>query len=137
MEVVVPLAYMLLGLVDTVLAQTYLDMAWLVDQDNMDLDKGYTQAHMGYRLDSFVADMETLADIDLLFLLVLFELAVLALIMALLVLFFGNSCFGNGFAGATFLVILALVMASLVLTFLVILALVKTSLVFLFLVIPL
>ena len=89
MEVVVPLAYMLLGLVDTVLAQTYLDMAWLVDQDNMDLDKGYIQAHMGYRLDSFVADMETLADIDLLYQLVLFELAVLALIMASLVLLFG------------------------------------------------
>ena len=103
MEVVVPLAYMLLGLVDTVLAQTYLDMAWLVDQDNMGLDKDYTQAHMDDRLDSFVADMETLADIDLLFQLVLFELAVLALIMALLVLLF--------------LVILALVMASLVLLF--------------------
>ena len=79
MEVVVPLAYMLLGLVDTVLAQTYLDMAWLVDQDNMGLDKDYTQAHTDYRLDSFVADMETLADIGLLFLLVLFGLAVLAL----------------------------------------------------------
>ena len=84
-----------------VLEPSYLDMAWLVDQDNMDLDKDYIQAHMGYRLDSFVADMETLADIDLLFQLVLFELAVLALIMASLVL--------------SFLAILALVMASLVL----------------------
>ena len=45
MEVVVPLAYMLLGLVDTVLAQTYLDMASFVDQDNMGLDKDYTGAH--------------------------------------------------------------------------------------------
>ena len=127
---------MLLGLVGTVLAQTYLDMAWLVDQDNMGLDKGYTQAHMGYRLDSFVADMETLADIDLLFQLVLFELAVLALIMASLVLFFGILALVMA-SLVLFLVILALVMASLVLLFLVILALVKTSLVFLFLVIPL
>ena len=127
MEVVVPLAYMLLGLVDTVLVRTYLDMAWLVDQDNMGLDKGYIQAHMGYRLDSFVADMETLADIDLLFQLVLFELAVLR----------NALCINWLLLVLLFLVILALVMASLVLPFLVILALVKTSLVFLFLVIPL